>query len=60
MSKRFEKLENIPNRISQTTTPQKDPNEELNKLKAELSGGEALIWAEKKGIKWGQNKGDEI
>ena len=56
LSKKVETLENIPVRISQTTSAP-DVDAEVKKFASELSAGEMLVYAEKNRIKWG-DKGE--
>lgn len=54
MNKKIEQLENKPVRISQTTVDASDVNARVQKFLSELTAGEMLVYAEKRGIKWGE------
>lgn len=56
MSKKVEQLETAPARITNPAHTD-NTNDRINQFLSEVTGGEMLVYCEKKGIPWGQ-KGD--
>lgn len=57
LSKKLEKLENTPDRMTSPDV-QDDADKRIEQFLSDINAGEALIWAEKRGIKWGDKRGD--
>jgi len=55
MSKKIEKLEKTPVRLTKASG-EADTNKRIEQFLSQVTGGEILVWAEKKGIKWGQGE----
>lgn len=58
LAKKVEELEAKPARITQTLSEQVDTDKKVKEFLEQVSGGEMLVYAEKKGIKWGNPKGE--
>jgi len=56
MSKKVEKIENTPVRISQNLDVQSNTDEQVQKFLSELTAGEVVAWAEKNKISWGKGE----
>jgi guanyl-specific ribonuclease Sa len=58
MGKKLEELESKPARISQPLSSDVNVDQRAKELLNSISGGEALVYAEKKGITWGNPKSE--
>lgn len=58
VSKKIEELEAKPARITQSLGEQIDTDKKVSEFAKSITGGEMLVYAEKKGLKWGNPKGD--
>ena len=56
LTKKVEELESKPARITQTLSENTDPGKKVKEFLNQVSGGEMLVYAEKKGIKWGKGE----
>jgi len=56
MSKRLDKLENTPARVTSNLSADTKVEDRVKQFLSNVTAGEVLVWAEKKGIKWGQGE----
>jgi hypothetical protein len=56
LTKKIEELEKKPARISQTLTSEPSTEKKVQEFLNKVTGGEMLVYAEKKGLKWGQSE----
>ena len=56
MTKKLEELESKPARITQALEADVNPDKKVEEFLNKVTGGEALVYAEKKGIKWGNKE----
>jgi len=57
LTKKVEELESKPARITQTLS-EETPETKVKEFLGQVTGADALVWAEKKGIKWGAKDGE--
>jgi hypothetical protein len=58
MSKKLVELENKPARITQVLSENVDVDAKKNEFLKSITGGEMLVYAEKRDIKWGKGKSE--
>lgn len=56
LAKDFQELKSAPARVTLDTAGQDGTEKRVEKFLSNVTGAEMLVWAEKRGVKWGQKK----